>query len=323
MTAHIDDVEIGWGTNGSDERTSPTDVIVSIPEPRRHRGNPTGSVLGLAAALILAVCGGVLVGAGYGAVISLNAEKLVNISLACSFPFWINIAAYFGFYLFRVPPGSARRRVEVLGFAASLYGVYVGWLACVLDGPGLVFDPLQLLSYVADPATHSFWCVEWQQELRSFGVYLLAPRAAEFVWLTGAGLMTIGAASAYPWCERCRCWMDDEVQVRVKYEPASTQQAATIAGEWVAEDYRSLVSIEGPIAKNAKSKGVELTVFSCPRCNADNVLNATWHRSTADPERDDVWTMIESASGTLLVDALKVTPAVKDHVQQLAERKAA
>ncbi len=66
---------------------SPTEDLVEIPSERRHDSRTDTSVVGLALSLVVAIVGAIAVGAGYGAIIALCGDKLVNIALACSFPF--------------------------------------------------------------------------------------------------------------------------------------------------------------------------------------------------------------------------------------------
>jgi hypothetical protein len=304
-------------------KASLSDELVEIPSDRRHDSGTGASAPGVLIALVVTMIGAIGLGAGYGALMALCAEKWFNITVAFSIAFWIHLPAQMGFMFGHVRNERCRRPISTLGFAVCIYAICVGWVASVLDGPGLVFDPLRLAAYLADVRTHSFWVdsLGLENDLVPLRPYLLTLRFAELTWVFTAGLMSKGAATPYPYCQECRRWMQDETTIRLKYDPPSTEDARTLASDLVAGEYKPLLTIDQPL--EPKEKGLELSVYGCEGNCGHHVLDAIWHRTTPDPTKDEVERMLESRTGTKLVSGLKIPAEIQTHVVNLAKKKAA
>ncbi len=301
----------------------PTEDIVEIPSDRRHDSGMDASGAGVMLALIVTVIGAAGLGLGYGAFIALCAEKWINITVAFAFAFWSHTPAQLGFMWGHVQNNRYRRPISILGLALCFYFIFVGWTASVLDGPGLVFNPLRLAGYLADPETHSFWIdgAGLDKEIVPLTPYLLTLRFVEVIWIFGAGLLSVNAATPYPYCRECRRWMQDEATVRLKYDPPSTEDARVLASDLVTGQYEPLLKIDESIEPT--EKGLELSVYRCEGNCGCHVLDATWHRSTPDPDKNDVEQLLEKGTGTKLVSGLKGPVEVQVYVANLAKKRAA
>lgn len=277
-------------------------------------------------ALLVAIVGSAGLGAVYGAVIALCGEIYVNIAMACSVPFWVNVPAKLGMMWGRLQHPKWCRYVERVGFAACLYAMCVGWLAGVLDGPGLVLHPLQLFRHLCDSSLHGIWVngvsiVDLTKELPVIGPYLLAIRLGEMAWIAFGGLMCMGATIPFPYCRPCRRWMLDNTTLRLACDVSSTDDARKLAQELVDGDYHALMQLNRPLGE--KAKGLEVCVYACDRCGHQHVMDVKWYRTHPDPGQTEVERMLESAAGLSVVSKLKIPCEVKTHIEALEQRRAA
>ena len=307
--------------SGDSERRSPCDNIVDMPPKRCHESGTGARAPGIVVALIVAIAGGAALGGGYGAFIGLCGKKFVNVGLALTIPFWVNVPAQMGFWWGHVQDRKWRSTVSLIGFATCGYAVCVGWLASVLDGPGLVFNPVRQIGFLCDVTVHGIWVHSMETELKAMSPCLLTLRFGEVLWIFLGGLMSGGAPTPYPYCRECKRWMEDEATVRVRYEPESTAEARTFALDLIEGRYDSLLSLNTLLAET--EKGLELSAFTCDGCDTRHVLNATWHRATPDPEASEVEQMLESGTGRRLVMGLLVPDEVRQHIVQLVRIQSA
>ncbi len=303
-----------------------TEDLVCVPVHRRHDEPTDDSLRGIPLALLLVIPGSLVLGAGYGAFMALCGETLVNITVACSFPFWMHAPALLGLMWGHVHHQRWRRRVELLGFLICLYGISVGWVACVLDGPGLVFHPVQLAGLLTDTSFHGIWIngvslIDLTPELSTLAPFLGVLRGAEVAWILFAGLLCLDGVSPFPWCHSCRCWMHDAATLRLNYQPESVEDVRRLAAELVEEDYDALLQLDEPV--KPKAKGLEISVFRCGRCGASHVMNLRWYRATPDPDKSETERLLESAAGIAVVTGLQIPQQVQTHMTRLAERRAA
>lgn len=301
-------------------------VLVEIPADRRHQPAVDGSLRGIPLATLVAVVGSAVVGAGYGAFIALCGETFVNITVAFAFPFWMLVPSHLGLMWGHLHHQKWRSRIELLGFLVCLYAVCVGWLAAVLDGPGVVLNPLQLAGCLTDTSTHSIWVltpsfIDVKPELPALAPYLGVIRGTEMFWIVVTGLMCRGAATPFPYCHSCRRWMQDAATLRLKYQPESLEQVRQLATELVAEQYESLLQLDEPVEPDAK--GLEVSVFACEGCGARHVMDLRWYREKPDADRTETEQLLESAAGIGVVSGLKIPCEVQEHLASLAERRAA
>lgn len=303
--------------NNASEYPSPTEDIVDVPADRLHNSDTTTTVLGIAIAFVVTLVGAIGLGAGYGAFIALCGEKYVNITAACAFPFTMNLPSQLGFLWGHLQDEKWRSPISLLGFVACFYSVCVGWLAGVLDGPGLVFNPLTLAGHLFDSSNYSLWIASWRQDIGSLSPFILTLRGGELSWMFIGGYFSRNADTPYPYCQNCNRWMNNETQIRLKYDPPSTAEAQNLATGLVTEQYIALYDLQETIGP--KEKGLQLSVYSCDKCDANPVLDATWYRPTPDPNKKEVEQMLESGTGTRLFRHLIVTPDVRTYIEHLAE----
>lgn len=302
------------------------DSLVEIPADRIHSPAADRSVSGLPLAALVAVTGSLAVGAGYGAFIALCGETFVNISVAVSFPFWMLVPSQLGLMWGHLHHRRWRSRIELLGYVVCLYAVCVGWLAAVLDGPGLVLNPIRLAAHLTDTSLHGVWVVspsfiDMKPELPALAPYLGTIRGAEVLWIAITGLMCRGAATPFPYCHHCHRWMQDSTTLRLHYQPESLEQVQQLAADVVAERYDALLQLDQPVEPD--DRGLEVSVFACDRCRARSVMNLRWYRATPDPNRTATEQLLESAAGIGVVSSLEVPRDVQTHVAELADRRAA
>jgi hypothetical protein len=300
---------------------SATEDLVTIPASRRHDSTTATRPFGVVLALAVTLVGGLLLGAGYGAVIALCGKKYVNICLACSFPFWMTVPAQFGFLWGHLQAPRPRLLISLVNLTACLYAVCVGWVFAVLDGPGLVLAPLELFQYLSDASFYSLWATAYHEDFRPLTPWLLTLRFGSLAWFCVGGLMTLGSETPYPYCQRCQRWMRDEATRRFHYQPSSTDQASRLAANLVDQQYGALYALNRPV--DAKAKGLKLSVYCCEGCHSPGVLDATWYRSEPDPHKDATEQMLESGTGQKLVSALVVPREVYQHVFEAEAAKAA
>jgi hypothetical protein len=300
---------------------SATDNIVEIPHNRRHDSGTAWSIRAVLLALAVAIVGSAGLGAGYGAVIALCGEKYVNIGLACTFPFWMAVAAHLGFMWSHLQHRQSRRIIELVSIGVCFYAVCVGWVFAVLDGPGLVLNPIELARHLADVSVHSLWATDYRQDLIPLAPWLLTLRFGSLAWLLFGSLMSIGGATPYPYCQECRRWMQDEATLRLHYDPPGTEDARRLAADLVAGQYEPLYALDQPL--DDKAKGLNVSVYSCEACNSQHVLEAVWFRPTPDPDKNDTEQLLESGTGRKLVGSLIVPAEVQQHIARLEQAKAA
>ncbi len=300
--------------------------LVEIPVSLRHDSGRNVTLFGILLSLLTAFLGGSALGAGYGAFQALCGEHLVNIALFCSIPFWLNVPAELGFYLGNLRERRWQLRVEIVGLAACLYAVQVGWLIAVLDGPGLVLNPLQLLGHVFDSANHGIWVeavpfIDLRPEMQNLEPFLIVLRVVEFSWLLFVGLMTLGGESSFPYCQNCNRWMSDAEAVRLRYDAVDVEEVQALASDLVEGEYEGLITLSDPV--KPKDKGLDVKVFSCPKCKEAHVLDVRWFQPSSDPEQTPTEQLLYSAAGVQVVSHLKVSEEVPAHISQVAGPKAA
>lgn len=303
--------------NNAPEYPSPTVDIVEIPADRLHNSDTTTTILGIAIAFVVTLVGAVGLGAGYGAFIALCGEKYVNITAACAFPFTMNVPSNLGFFWGHLQDEKWRNRISLLGFVACFYSVCVGWLVGVLDGPGLVFNPITLAGHVFDSSNYSLWIAGWRQDISSLSPFILTLRGGELGWMFIGGYFSRGAETPYPYCQNCKRWMSNETQVRLRYDPQSTAEAQDLAASLVSKRYTPLYDLRETISP--KEKGLQLSVYSCDKCDVNPVLDAFWFRPRPDPNKMEIEKMLESGTGTRLVRHLIVAPEVRTYIEHLVE----
>jgi len=300
--------------------------LIEVPAHRRHDSGTNRSLPGLLVAVCITIPGCIVLGAGYGAFMALCAEHLANVAVFCSIPFWMGAPAQLGAMCGKLRNPGWQRRIQILGFGCCLYAMYVGWLFAVLDGPGLVLNPVQLFPYVTDIAAHSFWVdavplIDIRPEMQNVAPLVLGIRAVELGWITFAGLMSLDGELPFPWCHSCRRWMDDASTLRLRYDGTDTEQVRGLAADLVDGIYEPLLSLDEPV--KAKARGLSISVFGCPCCDAPRVMDIRWYRSEPDEQHSETERMLESAAGTQVVTQLKVPAVVQQHIQQMENRKAA
>ncbi len=300
--------------------------LVEVPVRLRHDSGRQLTLFGILAALLTAVLGGAALGAGYGAFQALCAEQLVNIALFCSIPFWLNVPAELGFYLGNLRDRRWQLRIEIIGLATCLYAVQVGWLFAVLDGPGLVLNPFDLIRQLIDSTNHGIWVeavpfIDLRPELQNLEPYLIALRIMEFSWLLFVGLFTLGSESSFPYCQKCNRWMTDAVAARLRYDAVDAEDVRALARDLVEGEYNGLITLSDPV--KLKDKGLDVKVFSCPTCKESHALDVRWFRPTPDPDQTPTEQMLDSAAGVQVVSRLKVPEEVPAHISTIASRKAA
>lgn len=300
--------------------------LVDIPHTQRHDSGQHVSLPGILVALVVAVFGGAVLGAGYGAFQALCGEHLANFALFCSIPFWLNAPAEVGFVLGNLREPRWRLRIQIVGLAVCLYAVLVGWLFAVLDGPGFVLNPIQLLGHLFDSTNHGVWVeaipfIDLRPELQNLEPYLILLRVVEFSWLSFVGLMTLGGDSSFPYCQTCKCWMSDAETARLHYDVVDAKEVRALATDLVAGEYAGLLALSDSV--KPREKGLDVKVFSCPKCKVAHVLDVRWFRTAPDPERTATEQLLDSTAGIQVVSHLKVTEEIPAHISTVANRKAA
>jgi hypothetical protein len=301
---------------------SPTQDLVEIPRERKHDSGTSASFSGILISFFVAIAGCAALGFGYGAIIALCGKKFVNIGLALSFPFWMNVPSQLGFMLGHMRIPKWRKRISLLGFITCYYALCIGWLFSVLDGPGLVLNPINLFNFLTDASVYGLWIVDMGlvQDIIPLTPYLLTLRACELLWIFQGGLFSGGAETPYPYCQQCKCWMNDEAKIRLRYQPSSNEEVQKLAVDLVSSRYDTLFDLNQPV--EPKQKGLELSAYSCEKCNERHVLNAIWYRSTPDPEKSEVEQMLESGTGMKLVTGLIIPKEVQSHIASMTIEQA-
>ncbi len=298
---------------------SPTDNIVRIPTERLHDSGFSSSIGGILIALVVAVFGGAGLGACYGAIIALSAEKYLNIGLAFSVPFWMDIPAQIGFLWGHLQDNKWRKRISRVGFVVCFYSICVGWVAGVLDGPGIVLNPITLFNHLSDVSLYGLWVIDMKltKDLHPLAIYLLTLRFGELLWIFQGGLLSGGIAPIYPYCQDCKKWMDNDASIRFQYDPPSTAEAHRLASELVAGNYDTLLDFNHIVKPD--QKGLQVNVYRCDACKDHHALDVMWYRPTPDPDKKEIEQMFESGTGTKLVSRLIVPSEIHTHIATLSE----
>lgn len=292
--------------------------LEDIPKERLHDSGTACTFGGILLALITTVVGATVLGAGYGAIMAISGKIYFNIGLAFTIPFWVNTPAGMGALFGHIQNPKWQTRIRLLGFLICCYTICVGWLGAVLDGPGLVFNPIELAGHLADSSLYGLWVVNWELEpdAKSLSFWFLTLRFGELLWITHASLMSGGGPLPYPYCQNCKCFMWDNAEIRLKYDPPSHEEARLLSKAMVNEQYGSLLMLHEPV-DSPKDKGLEINVFRCEKCKAQHTLDANWYPSKLDPERSEGEQLFESAAGIELAKGLIIPDEIFEHFSQM------
>ena len=115
--------------------------------------------------------------------------------------------------------------------------------------------------------------------------------------------------------------MNDTDSVRLRYDAVDTEEVRALADDLVDGRYDGLMTLCDPV--NSKDKGLDVSVYSCPRCGTAPVLDVRWFRPFPDPGRTATEQWLDSAAGVQVVSRLKVSTEVPAHISRIAGRKAA
>lgn len=292
--------------------------LVEIPQERLHDSGNAAPLGGILIALTTTIVGVALLGAGYGAVMALSGNVWFNLCLAGSLPFWVNIPEGFGALFGHLQAPKWRTGIRLIGFVTCLYAICVGWVLGVLDGPGLVFDPVELLGHMANPRLYGLWVINWdlESEINNLAPYLMVMRCGEMLWIAKASLMSGGGPLPFPFCQDCKCFMWDSADIRLKYDPPTHNEAELLTRAIVNEQYGPLLLLNEPV-ECPKDKGLDINVFRCEKCEKRHVLNARWFPPSPDPEKSEVINLLEPHSGIELVHDLLVPEEIYHHFKHL------
>lgn len=300
----------------SDDNDPVISDFVDVPVTRCHDSGRSVTVFSALVSLALSIVASTILGCVYGAFISLCGERWINIGVAFAGVWWVHSPSQIAFMLTHLRDERWQKAITLVGLAVCVYAICIGWCATVLDGPGIVLNPISLVGHLMDVNVHSLWTIPWEPELNWIGPYLLALRFVELAWITFVGLMTLGVSCPYPYCQTCRKWMDDEVSVRVQYQPETNASAKNLAAEIVTERYDSLLQLNDVIEQ--QEKGLAINVYACGGNECPCVMDAIWFRTDPDPDKDEVDRMLESKMGAKIVAGVTVPKSIKSHFEALA-----
>jgi hypothetical protein len=107
----------------------------------------------------------------------------------------------------------------------------------------------------------------------------------------------------------------------LRYEAVDADEVRALANDLVNGDYEPLTTLSDAV--KSKDKGLDVKVYSCPKCRKAHALDVRWYRPNPDPDQTATEQLLDSAAGVRVVSRLKVSEEVPAHISQIAGRKAA
>ena len=292
--------DLAW-TEGMAEWITVDQVLasqtVTVPQAANSLNRyyiPSGKIDGKALALVsgLSLLAALVLGAAYGYIARYNPLIYIQFLFTIGFGFGMGFAVSFAGKI-----GGARGKGLLIaaGLMAGLLAEYSGWVFYVLaEKKEFILGPGSLFSQIQEFAEDGLWHIKkWTPT----GGMLYAIWGVEAVAIVGGAMMLALRGKPVPYCEACKCWLDEPVFVW-PFHPIKDPAAFTAALE--QGDYSPVLQLPRSDPQSAKTAGyTRLALLQCPSCQQGQYLTV---ESMQVNEKDNTEEKRKTALENLIID---------------------